>query len=222
MSELSIKTRGPTSQPIQINNGKSTDSLSAFNTPSSSILGTSYLSVARTSLASSYGSIYEEEDPLEKLEKSAIGAQEEEDIDFPAKASTLDHRKGNLPPKLKILSRHQTAPSNLHIESDKRRSISPSSLNNRFKLTHSQPGIVTGKPPSLPSSRNQSMKDLAHQKRPSKPTTPKPKKIGSAGSFSSLNKFNFQLSTPSIPLDFMQTDEASDPKEATGGSTQGK
>jgi len=219
MSELST-SRGTTSRPIIIDNSKGANSLSAFNTPSSSFLGTSYLSVARASLASSYGSTYEEEDPLEKLEKSGIGLEDDEQAQLPTKSRTLDHKSTDS--MQKSLQRHQTAPSNLYVEqSDNRRSITPSSLNTRFKPI-SQANVVAGKPPSLPKSRNQSTKDLTKHRRPSKPTTPKPKKIGSEASFSSLNKFNFQLSMSSIPLEYPNTDELIETREVTSGSTQGK
>ena len=176
-------------------------------------------------MASSPGSIFEE-DPLMELEKEELCFQEEEEIDLLRKSNTLGHyerKTTNLAQRSKSLCRQQTAPCNLYTEQkNKRRSISPSFLNSRFNPTHSQPNIVTGKPPSLPGSRHQSMRDLAHQKKPNKPTTPKPKKIGSASSFSSLHKISFTFSTPLSSADHQPANASVEPQESIGGSSHGK
>ena len=224
MREAPIDSSPPMSKSSTLNHSRrSANSLSAFSVPSSSVLTTSYLSVTRMSLASSYGSVFED-DPLEKLESAGLEGQEEDFDVLPLKRTTATHRNIDLVQRSKSLCRQRTAPSNLHLEQyENRRSVSPSFVNSRFIPTHSQPNIVVGKPPSLPSSRHTSTKDLSPHKRPNKPTTPKPQKIGSAGSFSSLNKLSFfPIHSSALSNDNLQLDELTEPQGGAAVDTHGK
>ena len=182
-------------QAIDINRNGSTSSFNSSTPLSSSALASNYLSVTRGSLASSFGSVFEE-NLLEKLETMGVETLEEEEL-FPVAGLEKLNTVGQVQ-RSKSLCRQKTAPSTLAIElSDRRRSISPSFNNVKFKHIVSQPNIVSTKPPSHPSSRNASFQDLVSQRRPSKPTTPKPKKLSSSSSFTSLNKLSFQLTSQS-------------------------
>ncbi|CAK8677581.1 unnamed protein product [Clavelina lepadiformis] len=169
----------------RLTGSKSGSSLNGISTPGSSILTAEYLSVARGSIASSYCSVFDNDDSLKVKVESLL-----EPNDIADKNSVNETR-----PKVVMRSKsvyREKAPSQLKIDAMNRRSISPT-----FQETVYKCGFHYDNRHSL-QGRIQSLKDLSSYRRPNKPTTPKPRKMSSSSSTSSLNKFNFKLSSQNL------------------------
>lgn len=175
--------------------------MSSLKTPiSSDAASTSQIFAAGGSLASSFGSVFEDVN----IDKKKMSDKEQ----IESSINRHSNQKSSLQKERKIvrsksLCRHVLASENSYAD-NKSRSVSPSFGELSFKPSSSKSYTVNKRSPRNPVTRNQSMKEISSFVRPAKPTTPKPRKVSSASSVTSLNQVNFQ--TPPLSRNPSQVD----------------
>nr|CAB3262817.1 uncharacterized protein LOC100183692 [Phallusia mammillata] len=175
-------------------------SLTGISTPHSTLLTTGgYGSIPRFSLSSSFASVFGDElKQIQNLE-STVDVPTATDTPSPEPSPDTQVQPSKMSLRLRRTQSLCRDRLTLKIYETNRRSVSPSFESTNFGPSSTQGQNDGDSNPRQLERRFQSLRDFSTlRSQPIKPTTPKPRKMSSGSSCTSLNRFNFQLSQQNL------------------------